>query len=149
MSETEQVVEFWLPLDQLHTLIDQGIKEPLRPKWRMYSIIPPEPGDEQKCEEIEDIFTPKEYEAVFKAISSLLNQFDGDIWRPLFVPLGQRDYNEFSAHLLEHFKLHVPRESLPGIRKCLELAVASHGPRGWMGRCLLQLEAKFAALEAA
>jgi hypothetical protein len=147
MSKTEQMVEFRLPLDQLHALIDQGIKAPLLPKTRMHGSLFPEPGDEQKCEEIEDFFTPEEFEAAEAAAARLAGQMRVDMIPRVTRP---QDYNDsFPPRREDCFVFHVPRESIPGIRKCLEIAVASHGPRGWMGRCLLHLEDKFAALEAA
>ena len=146
MSETEKTVEFGLPFDWLCALVNQGIREPQLPKTRTYNLSSPEPGDEQKCEEIEDIFTPEEFEAAGAAAVSLIDQTRYSQY-PQTPPIEQRDYNDsFPARPEDSFTFYVPREAIPGIRKCLELAVASHGPRGWMGRCLLHLEAKFAAL---
>jgi len=144
-----KMVGFGLPLDQLHALIDQGIKEPLIPMTRMFTLDPPEPGDEQKREELKDLLSPGEFEAIEAAINSMVDQCDA-LWIPYVVPMGQRDYTKsFPASQEGSFTFHISREAIPGIRKCLGLAVASHGPRGWMGRCMIHLEATFAALEAA
>ncbi len=157
MSETEQMVEFWLPLDQLDALIKQAIKEPLSPMNRKQYLIPLKPGDRQKLEELMDVFSPEEFEAVDATMRCLIEQFEtvDDAMRSLVRygfrksgPLEQRDYTaSFSVNPEDLFTFHVPRDAIPGIRKCLELAVASRGPRGWMGRCLSRLEALFATLE--